>query len=199
MFNFVSSLGSLLRTRLEKYMYFKVASKKNSTICTLLGAAINRVKLSLSDIIPPVTRKSPLKTANTQPKHPKTKESFILTHPKTLEFVKRKDKQYNELQKKAAPFDELANNQKLSKQQNNKENKPQPVIIGKDGMRCITCEGDFGDETMLESQIHWVVCPNCKANHHYGCIKTCKECICGWHIRLQRKMNEGVVVVIGSQ
>ena len=157
------------------------------------------MKVSLSDIIPPVVRKVPLKTANSQPKHPKTKDSFVLTNPKTLEFVKRKDKQYNEKQKLAAPFDGLVNNRRISQKRTNKENKPQPVIIGKDGMLCSTCEGEFGDETMLDSQIHWVICPNCKATHHYGCIKACKECICGWFIRLQRKRNENVVVVIGSQ
>ena len=155
--------------------------------------------MSLSDILPPVVKKAPLKATNNQNTKPKSVAYNVLTTAKSLRFVKARDKQYRELQKLAAPWDGLENNRKLSTSQNNRVNKPQPIVKGKAGMKCMSCEGDFGDETMLDSQINWVKCPNCKALHHYGCIKSCKECICGWEIRLQRKISEEVIIVLGAK
>ena len=137
-----------------------------------------------------MVKKPKEKKTNDQPTNPKTATSNILTNPKTLEYIKLKDKQYRESREKMFTKTQLAKNQDKSQDQSNKFNKPQPWIEGKDGMKCLSCEGEFGDRTMLESQTSWIQCPKCKSYHHYKCIQNMKECVCGWFIRCQRKLKE---------
>ena len=85
---------------------------KNYATYLILDATESRIKVSLSDILPPVVKKSPLKASNNQNIQPKSAAYNILTSAKTLQFVKAQDKQYHELQKKAARFDEATTHSK---------------------------------------------------------------------------------------
>lgn len=151
-----------------------------------LAPAQSRIKVTLASIMPVPTKKKPqprvLKDGRQEPK--------ILTTSDALDFIKEKDKDYQELvesrHKKIAP----ATQRNLNMGKKCKEDLPQPVVPGLEGYKCLLCWGEFGDENELINQKDWVICPWCKGELHVYCIRGINECVCEHRVRVQRKPRQ---------
>jgi hypothetical protein len=115
--------------------------------------------------------------------------SFCITDEVTTDYIRKKDKDWNQGMKDATK----KMNQNLSKAQikkrNDKLDVPQPFFEGWEGLECQLCYGMFGEDNFLTNQKYWVRCQYCSVYNHYICLVYSGECVCGKHIRLQRKQR----------
>jgi len=146
--------------------------------------AVTESKIKLQSLIPLVERSPPKNTSKPRAKHP----TRILSDPETLDFIMERDTAFQE---EVSEAKDLAADvvKKVAKKFNVSKNfdQPQPFYLGKKGMTCQMCLGEFGALDQLVREVYWVSCPYCKLEYHYSCIKYCKECVCGKLLRLQRK------------
>jgi hypothetical protein len=133
----------------------------------------------LCQILPPPKRKSPTRKQAPRAKHP----DCILTTPDSLKFIREKDGDF-QCRKLKAPKTSTEHVKAAVNSQ------PQPFFEGFEGCMCSLCFSEFGATDALECEKFWVKCPNCKAQFHHGCIKTCGDCTCGQKIRLKRKPKD---------
>lgn len=140
--------------------------------------AESRITVPLAKILPPPRRKSPTREYVPRAKHPNNH----LTSPECMEFIREKDKDF--LQGTLKKPKTSAEHQKALF-----NSLPQPYYLGSPGHFCGLCLSHFEDPDALKCEKWWVLCPNCKAQFHYDCIKTARKCACGQPVVVKRKPN----------